>query len=61
MTRCPRCGGPLGDTPARSRMTTDRTVPVCAACGTDEAVREHRGLSPLPPTDWPAGGRRRLR
>ncbi|MER7952343.1 hypothetical protein ABTY59_33620 [Streptomyces sp. NPDC096079] len=53
MTPCPRCSGPLGDTPARSRMTTERTISICAVCGTDEAVREFSGLSPVPPTDWP--------
>lgn len=53
MPPCPRCRGPLGDLPARSRMQTARTVAICSSCGTDEASREHRGLAPIPPTDWP--------
>lgn len=52
-TRCPRCGGPLGERPARSRLTVHRTVLICTACGTDEAVREVRQQPPVPFGDWP--------
>ncbi|MFD9150360.1 hypothetical protein ACIPPN_21175 [Streptomyces diastaticus] len=52
-TRCPRCGGPLGEAPARSRLTTDREVLICTTCGTDEAVREATGRTPVPFGDWP--------
>ncbi|MET8690545.1 hypothetical protein ABZV77_40700 [Streptomyces sp. NPDC004732] len=52
-TRCPRCGGPLGERPARSRLTTDREVLICTTCGTDEAVREATGKPPVPFGDWP--------
>ncbi|MFF1906406.1 hypothetical protein [Kitasatospora sp. NPDC058218] len=51
--RCPRCGGPLGERPARSRVTTDRDVPICTTCGTDEAVREAQRQAPVPPGEWP--------
>lgn len=52
-TRCPRCGGPLGERPARSRLTVDREVFICAPCGTEEAVREARGQAPVPFGEWP--------
>lgn len=51
--RCPRCGGPLGERPARSRLTTAREVFICTPCGTDEAVREAAGSTPVPFGDWP--------
>ncbi|MGW5401983.1 hypothetical protein [Streptomyces sp. NPDC003952] len=52
-TRCPRCGGRLGDRPARSRLTADRDVLICTTCGTDEAVREAQRQAPLPFGEWP--------
>lgn len=52
-TRCPRCGGPLGERPARSRMTTSREVIICTTCGTDEAVRAANHQPPVPFGDWP--------
>ncbi|MEU7230145.1 hypothetical protein [Streptomyces chrestomyceticus] len=52
-TRCPRCGGPLGDRPARSRLTVDREVMVCSVCGQDEAVRQAMGRTPIPFGEWP--------
>lgn len=52
-THCPRCGGPLGERPARSRLTTDREVFICTPCGADEAVREVTGRTPVPFGDWP--------
>ncbi len=51
--RCPRCGGPLGDRPARSRLTTAREVSICTPCGTEEAVRQADGKSPVPFGEWP--------
>ncbi|MFJ8385564.1 hypothetical protein ACIQ9Q_13830 [Streptomyces sp. NPDC094438] len=51
--RCPRCSGPLGEQPARSRLTTDRDIRICTLCGTDEAVRETTGQTPVPFGDWP--------
>ncbi|MFI5809168.1 hypothetical protein [Streptomyces sp. NPDC051561] len=51
--RCPRCSGPLGDRPARSRLTAARDTYVCTTCGTDEAVREATGKAPTPFGDWP--------
>jgi len=53
MNRCPRCTGPLGTQPARSRLTLARTVPVCTPCGRDEARRDHAGKPPIPPHRWP--------
>ncbi|MBH1939233.1 hypothetical protein I5Q34_34095 [Streptomyces sp. AV19] len=50
---CPRCGHPLGDHPARSRMTRARTVAICTPCGQHEADRQARGLAPIPPGEWP--------
>ncbi|MFJ2110776.1 hypothetical protein ACIOEX_02415 [Streptomyces sp. NPDC087850] len=56
-TKCLRCTGPLaafeGDIGAGSRIVTDRSTRICGACGTDEAVREARGLAPIPFGDWP--------
>lgn len=52
-TRCPRCGGPLGERPARSRLTIDREVFICTLCGTDEAVRDAAKRTPVPFGDWP--------
>lgn len=52
-TRCPRCGGPLGERPARTRPTTDCDVRICTVCGTDEAVREANYQPPVPFGDWP--------
>ncbi|MFF3726877.1 hypothetical protein ACFYYM_31425 [Streptomyces erythrochromogenes] len=54
MTNCARCRQPLPDgPPARSRLTHDRQLTICSACGTDEAVRDLTGLAPIPPTEWP--------
>jgi hypothetical protein len=53
MTTCPRCTGPL-TAPGRSRTTLSRTIPICGSCSTDEAVREAKGLTPIPPGEWPA-------
>jgi hypothetical protein len=36
MRACPRCSGPLGDHPARSRVTLARDIPICDLCGSDE-------------------------
>lgn len=52
---CPRCRGPLGERPARSRLTTDREVLICTLCGTEEAARDARGQAPLPFGEWPIG------
>ncbi len=52
-TPCPRCGGPLGEHPARTRLTLDRDVRICTPCGTDEATRIARGEPPIPFGDWP--------
>ncbi|MFJ8628578.1 hypothetical protein ACIRD3_37845 [Kitasatospora sp. NPDC093550] len=52
-TRCPRCGGPLGERPARSRLTADRDVLICTTCGTDEAVRDAQQQPPVPFGEWP--------
>ncbi|MFE3505940.1 hypothetical protein [Kitasatospora sp. NPDC059160] len=52
-TRCPRCGGTLEGSTARSRTTINRDRVICSPCGSDEAVRDQRGLAPIPPTDWP--------
>lgn len=51
--RCPRCGGLLGERPARSRLTVDRDVWICTPCGTDEAVRDATRQPPVPFDDWP--------
>ncbi|QCX82682.1 hypothetical protein C9F11_45620 (plasmid) [Streptomyces sp. YIM 121038] len=51
--RCPRCGGPLGERPARSRLTIARAVMICTACGTDEAIREANSQAPVPFDEWP--------
>ncbi|MFI6372430.1 hypothetical protein [Streptomyces sp. NPDC050546] len=52
---CPRCGGPLSERPARTRLTVDREVQICSACGSDEAVREATGRAPVPFGEWPIG------
>ncbi|WP_188303173.1 hypothetical protein [Streptomyces sp. CBMA123] len=52
-TRCPRCGGPLGERPAHSRLTTHRDILICTTCGTDEAVRQAQRQAPVPPGEWP--------
>lgn len=52
-TRCPRCGGPLGERPARSRITVGRDIRICTTCGTDEAARDATGETPVPFGDWP--------
>ncbi len=31
-------------------------VRICGDCGTDEAVRDARGLPPIPPGEWPNTG-----
>lgn len=52
--RCPRCLGPLPQapiTPAGSRVTDCRCVPVCETCGAHEA---RAGLTP--PDRWPMTG-----
>ncbi|MEV2264087.1 hypothetical protein AB0J13_36265 [Streptomyces anulatus] len=51
--RCPRCGGPLGERPARSRLTAAREVFICTTCGTEEAVRHAHGQAPVPFGEWP--------
>ncbi|MCX5174262.1 transposase family protein [Streptomyces virginiae] len=54
MPTCPRCGSPANPaTLTGSRTTTARHLPICNPCGTDEAVRDHTGQPPIPPTDWP--------
>ncbi|MEU5959244.1 hypothetical protein [Streptomyces sp. NPDC047525] len=53
MSPCPRCTGPIGDRAARSRTTTARNLTICSACGTAEAVRDARGLAPVPLNEWP--------
>ncbi|MCC3767584.1 hypothetical protein [Streptomyces sp. UNOC14_S4] len=50
--RCPRCGGPLGERPAGSRLTISRDVRICTPCGQDEAVRDATGQGPIPFDDW---------
>lgn len=51
---CPRCHGPLPDgdpvMPAGSRVTTCRCIPVCGACGGDEATNEQGAIF------WPVPG-----
>jgi hypothetical protein len=37
--RCPRCERPLSGYPAGSRATRCRCIPVCSACGEQEAFR----------------------
>jgi len=53
--RCPRCEGLLPQQfPAGSRLTRCRSIPVCSACGSDEAdqcVRRDLALSPA--SSWP--------
>ncbi|MCX4722034.1 transposase family protein [Streptomyces virginiae] len=54
MPTCPRCGSPANPaTLTGSRTTTTRHLPICNPCGTDEALRDHTGQPPIPPTDWP--------
>lgn len=48
-TKCPRCGEEYTGYPALSRRIN---VKICPACGTDEAVRDFRGVSPLPFEAW---------
>ena len=54
IAQCPRCTGPYdAATPARSRVTLQRDISICPPCGTDEAARDARGMSPVPPGEWP--------
>ncbi|MGW4803035.1 hypothetical protein [Kitasatospora sp. NPDC004272] len=60
-TQCPRCRRhPVaafpGDTGSGSRIALDRTVRICGDCGVDEAVRDNRGLPPIPYGEWPYTG-----
>lgn len=57
MTPCPRCTRPLDNRPARSRTTHNRDIPICTPCGHDEARRDARQNSPIPPGEWPITGR----
>ncbi|MFJ2819394.1 hypothetical protein [Streptomyces sp. NPDC087294] len=52
-TRCPRCDCPLGERPARTRLTIDRDVRICSACGIEEAVRDAKGQPPIAFGEWP--------
>lgn len=61
---CPRCRhDPIaafpGDRGGSSRLTLERDVRVCGACASDEALRDARGLPPVPLGEWPvhAGSR----
>lgn len=60
---CPRCSLPRlrTDRPALNALSrTDNATHVCSPCGSDEAMRDHAGDPPVPPTDWPMraeGGR----
>lgn len=47
---CPRCGEPIGEHPARSRV--DNTTPICTLCGTREALADAE-RTPLPPVTQP--------
>lgn len=52
--RCPRCTSPYTAAhAARSRITLQRTIPICAPCGADEADRDARGQAPVPIGEWP--------
>lgn len=57
MSRCPRCQGPLGTDPARSRMTAQRDIPICSPCAQDEAGADAAGRAPVPPGEWPLAPR----
>ncbi|MFJ5926488.1 hypothetical protein ACIQF6_28185 [Kitasatospora sp. NPDC092948] len=60
--QCPRCRrNPIeafaGDTGAGSRMALARSaIRICGDCGVDEAVRDARGLAPIPLGEWPYTG-----
>jgi hypothetical protein len=61
--RCPRCRGPLPtppEFPAGSRITKCRSIPICGACGGDEAYEaidaaHGRGWGISPAGCWPIG------
>ncbi|MGW4371797.1 hypothetical protein ACWEKT_39895 [Nocardia takedensis] len=38
-------------------MTLARDLIICAACGTDEAVRDAANLAPIEPSAWPVAER----
>lgn len=60
-TTCPRCSFSRlrGDRPALNTLSrTDNHTYVCSPCGSDEAMRDFAGDTPIPPTDWPISGRR---
>jgi len=56
--RCPRCSGPLGERPARSRLTLVRDIPICPLCALSEALADAAGIPPLPPGEWPVHAER---
>ena len=53
MSNCPRCRGPLGEDPGRSRTTVARDIAICSPCAQAEAERDATGRAPIPPGEWP--------
>jgi len=54
--RCPRCWGPLPappKLPAGSRITSCRSIPICASCARDEINEALDGLSISTAGTWP--------
>lgn len=55
---CPRCDGPIevygpAKFAARSRVTVERDIEICAPCGSDEALREFKTGNLIPASRWP--------
>jgi len=54
--RCPRCWGPLlarFESPIGSRITSDRSIPICGKCSRDEINEMLDGLSISTAGAWP--------
>ena len=60
---CPRCGDEFADNeiPSGSRLTSCRCIPVCAACGADEANQHGLGQECSPVWRWPVSKNWRTR
>ena len=50
---CPRCGFDRMDPkPVRNALSRYANVYICDECGTDEAMRDFAGATPLPLNEW---------
>lgn len=60
--QCPRCEDDIADeVPAGSRVTQCRCIPICPACGVDEAYQPGLGRRLSPVWEWPISKGHRTR